>query len=293
MNTAQRVVITGATGMLGRALMREFAEWKPLGLGYSRTGPGIERLDLLDFAATRDLLERERPRVIIHAAAERRPDVSEQNPEAALALNVASTRHLAQLARELGAWLLYISTDYVFDGTQPPYKPEDQPNPLNFYGKTKWEGEQAVLEEAPDGGILRVGVLFGQVEYPAESAVFAVIKDLENGAAKKVDHWAQRYPTYVDDVAYVCRKMAERAMEGQAPQGRWHFCGTEKVTKYEQALVIAEVLGLDSSHLVADPNEPAGAARPRDCQLDCSALEAAGFARWTGFRDAVRESLQR
>lgn len=75
--------------------------------------------------------------VIIHCAAERRPDKAENNQEAVRQLNVSATENLAQVAKDNAAWLVYISTDYVFDGTKPPYEPEDKPNPLNFYGTSQ------------------------------------------------------------------------------------------------------------------------------------------------------------
>ena len=113
----------------------------------------------------RDFILAQQPKVIVHAAAERRPDVSAEQPEQVLALNVESTRHLAQCAKEVGAYLIYISTDYVFDGTQPPYEVDDQPSPLNFYGETKLAGERALAEVMDDYAVLRVPVLYGQVEY--------------------------------------------------------------------------------------------------------------------------------
>ena len=74
-------------------------------------------------------------------------------------INVQVARHLAQLANQMGAWFLYVSTDYVFDGERPPYQVDDQPNPLNFYGRSKWQGELAVRAVNPDATILRVPVL--------------------------------------------------------------------------------------------------------------------------------------
>ena len=86
------------------------------------------------------------PHVIVHCAAERRPDVVENHPDTASQLNVDASGNLAKEAAAIGAFLIYISSDYVFDGTNPPYREEDIPNPLNLYGKTKLEGEKAVLE---------------------------------------------------------------------------------------------------------------------------------------------------
>src|SRR5258707_9472246 len=131
------VLITGASGMLGRDLMRRFADVGAVGTALSRTGAGLTRLDLTDHAATAALVRELRPKVIVHAAAERRPDVSEKDHAATRALNVDATANLGKAARHAGAYVLGISTDYVFDGSKAPYREEDAPHPLNYYGQTK------------------------------------------------------------------------------------------------------------------------------------------------------------
>ncbi|XP_010175436.1 methionine adenosyltransferase 2 subunit beta-like, partial [Antrostomus carolinensis] len=145
---SRRVLITGATGLLGRAVFKEFSEnnWNAVGCGYRRARPRFEQINLLDSVAVHDIIHDFQPHVIVHCAAERRPDVVESQPDAASQLNVAASGNLAKEAAGVGAFLIYISTDYVFDGTSPPYKESDVPNPLNLYGKTKLDGEKAVLE---------------------------------------------------------------------------------------------------------------------------------------------------
>lgn len=288
----KKVVVTGASGLLGRALMKELAECRPVGTGFSRCGAGLVRLNLLDREATSNFLAHQHPDIIIHAAAERRPDVSERDPDGTRALNVEATLAIAQSAHKLGSWVLYLSTDYVFDGTSPPYGPDDETNPLNFYGQTKREGEQALLSETADAAILRVGVLFGRVEFVEESSVTTIVKDVRNTKQRAIDDWGQRYPTFVDDVAVICRQMMQRRLSDQVVNGIWHWCGSERYTKYGQALMIGEILGLPTSHLRPDPNPPAGAPRPRDSRLDCSKLEQLGFGRRTPFRQALDVSLR-
>jgi S-adenosylmethionine synthetase len=281
------VVITGASGMLGRALMKELALESPVGTAFSRAQGGLVRLNLLDQSATSEFLRGLEPRVILHTAAERRPDASQADPEGTRALNVESTRLLARLAKELGAWMLYLSTDYVFDGTTPPYKPGDKTNPLNFYGQTKLEGEAALFSETSAATVLRVGVLFGRVEFVEESAVTAVLKDVRNPKPAAVDDWGQRYPTFVDDVAVVCHQLMQ-----QKPNGIFHWCGDERFTKYQQAVLMGELLNISTSHLRPDPNPPSGAPRPHDCRLDCSLLESLGVGRRTAFREALGTVLR-
>ena len=132
-------------------------------------------------------------------------------------MNVAATRALAKLCAFYSIVLIYISTDYVFPGTEgdAPYEVSSEPKPPNLYGETKLAGEKAVLEEYEKekgssgwGVVLRVPVLYGEAESPAESAVNvlmdAVWKAQEKDACIKMDHWAIRYPTNTEDVARVC-----------------------------------------------------------------------------------------
>lgn len=132
-------------------------------------------------------------------------------------MNVAATRALAKLCASHSIVLIYISSDYVFPGTEgdAPYEVTSEPKPPNLYGETKLAGEKAVLKEYENakgssgrGVVLRVPVLYGEAESPAESAVNvlmdAVWKAQEKDACIKMDHWAIRYPTNTEDVARVC-----------------------------------------------------------------------------------------
>ena len=286
------IVVTGASGLLGRALMQELAAYAPIGTALRRAGAGLTTLDLLDREATTAFLNEQHPAAIIHAAAERRPDVGERDPEGTRALNVEATRYIARTARALGSWVLYLSTDYVFDGTAPPYDPDSTPHPLNLYGRTKLDGEQTVLAETGDAAVLRVGLLYGRVEYLEESSVTALVQDVRGGESKGLDDWQQRYPTYVDDLAVLCRQMLELRLAGESMNGIWHWCGDERLTKYAMARVIGRLLGVSTAHLRPDASPGAGTARPHDCRLDCSRLERRGLGRRTPFAQALARVLQ-
>ena len=150
-------------------------------------------------------------------AAQRFPDKVDKDPEAAKALNVAATRSLASLAAARDIFVVYISTDYVFPGKpgDAPYEADAKPSPPNLYGQTKLDGEQVLLEEFSKAGkkgsavVLRVPVLYGKAEMPAESAVNVLMdsvwKAQTEGANIKMDHWAISYPTNTEDVGRVCR----------------------------------------------------------------------------------------
>lgn len=149
-------------------------------------------------------------------AANRFPDKCDSDPEGTRALNIAASASLAKICAAKSIFLIYISTDYVFPGTEgdAPYEADSTPKPPNLYGETKYEGERAVLREYESAGkpgwgvVLRVPVLYGEAESPSESAVNvlmdAVWKAQDRNAGIKMDHWAIRYPTNTEDVGRVC-----------------------------------------------------------------------------------------
>jgi len=268
------VLITGASGLLGRALLKNFQNknWQVLGLAYSRASGSLRKVDLNGRSQVDNVFEQFQPNVVIHAAAERRPDIVEKKTSQARELNVGVTKSLAALCRKYNSYLLYISTDYVFDGKDAPYAPDAQTNPLNTYGLTKREGEEEVILY-PEFGILRVPVLYGPVETLGESAVttlFTAVKQSKKPA--EINDYHRRYPTHVANVAEACVHLAGRQMSGgEGTGGIWHFSGLELHTKYSMAVAMADAFGLSKGHLVPT-KDSGGATRPYDCHLECSSL---------------------
>ncbi|CAG8573401.1 2229_t:CDS:10, partial [Paraglomus occultum] len=249
-----RVLITGASGLLGRAVCKAFndAHHEVIGVAKTRAEKyGLYQLDLLDEAAVDAFIKQHQPQVIVHAAAERRPDVAERNPQAAQALNVNATEHLAKISKDMNIFMIYISTDYVFDGTNPPYQENATRNPLSLYGETKMHGEDRMRETHIDSAILRIPILYGPAENPEESAVNTLISTvMDTSTIKNVDHLQKRYPTHVADVARAILEIAVRRIEGkQNVNGIFHFSAEEQFTKYEMCAIFAELLGVSIKHI--------------------------------------------
>lgn len=157
---------------------------------------------------------------ITSGAANRFPDKCDSDPEGTKALNIEASRALARATSSRSILLIYISTDYVFPGTEgdAPYEADAKPSPPNLYGQTKLDGERAVLAECKKadkrglGVVLRVPVLYGEAENNSESAINVlmdvVTKCHQNKDANiSMDHWAIRYPTNTEDIGRVCSGM--------------------------------------------------------------------------------------
>lgn len=232
------------------------------------------------------------PDVVLHLAAERHPDRVERDPDAAHALNVEAPAWLARAcaAQTPPAYLVHVSTDYVFDGRAPPYTTQSEPHPLNSYGKSKRMAELAVQEHARAGyaTIVRVPVLYGECDSQAESAVNVLLEAIQDhGHRISMDAYGVRYPTYVGDVARILLDLASMAVSRDEPMPpTLHYAAREAMTKYDMCLVLSrlwnQVCGAPVSstdHLdpqfEADPN--AATQRPGHCKMDISETEALGI----------------
>ncbi|KAI0052153.1 NAD-P-binding protein [Auriscalpium vulgare] len=292
-----KVLVTGASGVLGTAVYDAFlrsANAAVAGLAYSRAGGerNLQKADLLDANELRKAVTSWGGKTgdwLIHCAAERKPDVAEKDPEGTRKLNVTVPENLAQLSKELGFTLVYISTDYVFDGTSPPYVPSARTNPLNFYGITKRDGEIAVLGvEGARVVVLRVPVLYGPTPSNADSAINILVDVVKDQSGKKytMDHFQTRYPTNVLDIAGFLVRLSALPKNVTIPP-ILHYSAPEPYTKYEICLIFARILNVSHDHIKPETNPPVGATpRPHDTQLyvreteDLVGLGAESFVGW-------------
>ncbi|MCX8014082.1 MAG: SDR family oxidoreductase [Rectinema sp.] len=306
--TAMNILVTGASGLLGRAVMKKLGShdgWEVRGTAFSRVRPPLEMLDLTDEQQVARFFAVHRPDVVIHLAAERRPDVVAKEKARAWAINVDAAGTVARESARHGAFMVLISTDYVFDGTNPPYVPSSPVHPLNEYGLMKLEAEReaerifATLGRESGrrclGAVLRIPLLYGPVEYLEECPVTELARVFQNREPVRVEHWAQRYPVHVDDVASAIVRLVEALFNGNRAYGlfpRFHLSGNEAYTKYEMVRTMGEALGLPCDHVKPDPQPPSGAPRPRDCRMDTSLLASLGWMQRIRFADAIGPILK-
>lgn len=303
----KNVLITGATGLLGRQVFRVFqdAGWNVRGLGNSRAQSPMVRCDLLQHDELEAQFTDFHPTVVIHCAAERRPDRLQGRVDYARQMNCEVTRNLAEICRQRGIWMIYISTNYVFDGREAPYSVDATPNPLSTYGESKLDGEKALLHIQPNSAVLRVPLLFGPLEYLGESSVTALLDSVTKKTAPKFDNWQERFPTSSDDLAEVLEAFSAAyiARGHSSPSefgGIFHWQANEKQTKYTMAVAIAEIAGLPFSKFVRVDTGPAPGApmRPQFECMECTRLEkvlgiegdAAKYR--TNFREALSCYIQ-
>ncbi len=293
-----KVALIGASGLLGRAVASELAEttqWQVVRTAFRHGDANTVTLDIREENAVRRFIAEQVPDAIVVTAAERRPDICENNPALARALNVDALRFVASAAQQIGAWVLSISTDYVFDGTRPPYQPDDAPNPLNAYGRSKLDGERALLRSGAQSCVLRLPLLYGPVIDWSESAVTslapAIVESARGGPPAVMDAWATRYPTFTPDVAVVIRQLLRRCETGEPANGLMHWSGDEPMTKFDIARCIARVLKIDAK-TTAQRTPVDATPRPQNCHLASDALEALKVGRRTPFDTAIRVVLQ-
>ncbi|WP_275556457.1 dTDP-4-dehydrorhamnose reductase [Mixta sp. Marseille-Q2659] len=221
-----RVLLTGAYGQLGRSLLDRFpADWVLLACGSAE-------LDITNRAAVERIVRRFRPQVIMNAAAYTAVDKAETDRIRAMKINAIGPENLARAAREVGAQLIHISTDYVFDGSKPtPYIESDAPCPVNFYGLSKWEGEKRVQAMLPRAIIIRTSWVFS--EY-GNNFVKTMLRLAQTQQTLRVVNDQRGCPTYAGDLA---QAMIALARDVHAA-GIYHYCGDKAVSWYEFAQTI-------------------------------------------------------
>ena len=274
----KKVVITGSNGLLGQKLVKLFLT-KPgyqvfaLSRGENRmlsaTGYTYCNIDLLDTVRLRECIMEIGPHALIHTAAMTNVDACEQQQEECRRLNVDLVREIAALCRETGTHLVHLSTDFIFNGEKGSvYVEQDAPDPVNFYGITKWQSEEVVRNSGARYTIMRTILVYGNVDRRDRGNIVLWVKhSLEQGKDINVVTDQLRMPTLAEDLAEACWLAVSKPAYGV-----YHVSSCELMSIYEIALAVADAYGLDKSriHPVGTDDLHLPAKRPASTGFDLS-----------------------
>jgi len=277
-----RILVTGAAGMLGRALVPVLEERHQV-VRLTRSD-----CDLCDEDAVREIFQLGKPDTVMHLAAFTNVDACEREPQKAKEQNEVATRNVARAAKHVGATMLYTSTDYIFAGDRDdPYQEDDAPNPLNVYGRSKLMGERALQEILDRYFIVRTSWLFGP---HGKNFVATVLRLAGEKKGLRVVNDQRGSPTYTRHLA---RKLEELVTTGK--YGVYHITGAGSCTWFEFAQTIIELSGMKDVSLtpVSSSEHVCDATRPAYSVLANRQLMDLGIALlpcWTtGLRDYLEE----
>jgi dTDP-4-dehydrorhamnose reductase len=256
-----RYLVTGSTGQVGSSLKQEIGgEF----IGLSRSSAEIES-DISNKKVVTEIKEI-RPDIIVHTAAMTDLDKAERNLERAREVNVGGTQNIVEAAEQSSSHLIYISTDYIFDGKLGDYTEEDKPNPQSVYANTKYEGERIVRKSDVPTTIFRPSVIFH--EDFDNFFTWAKRKLEEESEVKGItDQFC--CPTYAPILAEIAAEAAEKTITGT-----YHAAGSSKVTRYESLQILKEELGLEGTVKRSKMSDlPWKADRPKDSSLSLQKLK--------------------
>ena len=280
-------LITGASGFLGETIRAEMTPHCVVtGIGHEHAPAGMVTMDLREERGWADFLRRTKPDVVIHAAAYRDPDYCEVHPEETRRLNVTPVRVLCDTLPP-SAQLVFISTDYVFDGENPPYHEDDPRCPINVYGNSKVEAENLALKR-PGSLVVRIPVLVGSTPAkPLYGFIGEMVQALRSKQPQEVDDVLVRCPTWTRDVARALLFLLEREVTGVV-----HVSGPTAGTRYALTMETARRLGETAGHITSSKTViPRKARRPRNSALATDKLRALGFTGLTPFPDIIQAVL--
>ena len=276
-----RVLVTGVKGQLGYDVVNELEK-----RGHEAVGVDIQEMDITDPAQTEKVITEAGVEAVIHCAAYTAVDAAEDNAELCRRVNAYGTENVARVCGKLDLKMLYLSTDYVFDGEGTrPWEPDDERHPLNVYGQTKYEGELAVRKYVPDKHfILRIQWVYG---INGKNFIKTMLKLSETHKELTVVDDQIGSPTYTPDIARLCVDMIQTDK-----YGTYHVANKGYCSWYDFAVEIFRLTGRDVTvRPVSSEEYGAKAKRPYNSRMDISKVEAMGFKGLPPYEDALRRFL--
>jgi dTDP-4-dehydrorhamnose reductase len=289
---ATKFLITGAGGMLGSALcpILEQANFDIIATDAIVQGNGkLIYLDVSDYSSVLNLVEKQKPDIIMHLAAETDVDLCEKNPDRAFKINTIGTQNITFACRKTNATMVYISTGAVFSGDKPePYTEFDNPNPVNVYGKSKWEGEKIIENFLSKYYIVRAGWMIGG-GLKDKKFVSKIVEQLEKTKKLKVVDDKFGSPTYAVDLSKGLIDLLKTDYYGV-----FHMANKGTCSRYELSREIVRVLGPKDVSIqpVSSALFPSAAPRPRSEALTNYKLDLLGMNCMRPWEEALEEYLR-
>ncbi|HIV33708.1 MAG TPA: dTDP-4-dehydrorhamnose reductase [Candidatus Blautia intestinigallinarum] len=276
-----KVLVTGAKGQLGYDVMNELAK-----RGYEGIGVDVQEMDITDAQAVDRVITESGADKVIHCAAYTAVDAAEDNVDLCRKVNAQGTENIAKVCKKLDIPMLYLSTDYVFDGEGTrPWEPDDKRDPLNVYGQTKYEGELAIEENLDKYFIVRIAWVFG---VNGKNFIKTMLKLAENHDTITVVNDQVGSPTYTYDLSRLLVDMIETDK-----YGRYHATNEGLCTWYEFAVEIFRQAGISVNVVPVTSEEfQAKAKRPHNSRLNKDKLDEMGFKRLPSWQDALSRYLK-
>lgn len=277
-----KVLVTGANGQLGYDVVKELQKQNIECYGATR-----QDFDIVDFEATKKFITNYMPDAVIHCAAYTAVDKAEDEQGLCYLVNASATENIAEICKKINAKMLYISTDYVFDGTKDDfYEVDDKPNPINVYGKTKLLGEQAVQRILDKYFIVRISWVVGEHGNNFIKTMLRLGKE-----RKKINVVDDQYgsPTYTADLALLLIEMIQTEK-----YGIYHATNEGVCTWAEFAEEIFTIVGMDVKvNHITTAEYPTRAKRPMNSRLSKKSLSINGFRVLTNWKSAVKKYIRK
>ena len=264
-----KFLVTGSAGLVGQQVVKDLSKSNQVFSCYNESKPEYGdsvKMDLKNYEMISSVLTEIKPDVVIHLGAMTGVDICEKEKTSASEINTKATEIIAKECSKLNSFLVYVSTDYVFDGNFGMYKEDDVANPLGFYGKSKLEGEKAVQNFSTNWCIARTSTPFG-LHPTKKSFPMWVIENLQK--QKQIDVLIDQFtsPTYIPNLSRMLIEISERRITGII-----HVAGASKISRYQMASMVSDKLNLDGTLLkqISMNKMKWVAQRPKDSSLDVS-----------------------
>ena len=264
-----KFLVTGSAGLIGRQIVKDLSETHEVFSCYNKSKPehgNIIKMDLLNHEMISNVMSEKKPDVVIHLGAMTAVDLCDAQQDNALKINSQATEILAKECSKINSFMVYVSTDYVFDGNTGMYEENDTANPLGFYGKSKLLGEKSIQNFSSNWCIARTSTPFG-LHPTKKSFPIWVIENLQK--QKQIDVLTDQFtsPTYVPSLSRMLIEISERHLTGII-----HVAGASKISRYEMASLVSDKLGLDGKLLreISINDIKWEAQRPKDSSLNVS-----------------------